>query len=89
MPNLRAVLCSLKVPFAGQQNENVKFQRHLKDNTNLKLPEKRGGGGLKMSLVWKITTISCRTDLRALEPVSNSLIFRPLYRMVVRNVLLM
>ena len=37
-----------------------------------------------MSLSGKITTINCRIDLRAIEPVSNSLIFRPLYRMVVR-----
>ena len=26
------------VPFAGQKNEKVKFQRHLKDNPNLELP---------------------------------------------------
>ena len=26
------------VPFAGQKNEKVKFQLHLKDNTNLELP---------------------------------------------------
>ena len=32
-------------------------------------------------------TISCRIDLGAIEPVSNSLIFRPLYRMVVRFML--
>ena len=36
-----------------------------------------------MSLSGKITTISCRIDLRAIEPVSNIMIFRPLYRMVV------
>ena len=40
-----------------------------------------------MSLNGKITTNSCRIDLRAIEPVSNSLIFRPLYRMVVRFML--
>ena len=40
-----------------------------------------------MSLSGKITTISCRIDLRAIEPVSNSLIFRPLYQMVVRFML--
>ena len=40
-----------------------------------------------MSLSGKITTISCRIDLRAIEPVSNCLIFRPFYRMVVRFVL--
>ena len=26
------------LPFAGPKNEKVKFQRHLKDNTNLELP---------------------------------------------------
>ena len=36
-----------------------------------------------MSLSGKIMTISCLIDLRAIEPVSNSLIFRPLYRMVI------
>ena len=36
-----------------------------------------------MSLGGKITTISCRIYLRAIEPVSKSLIFRPLYRMVM------
>ena len=40
-----------------------------------------------MSLSGKITTISCRIDLRAIEPVSNSLIFRPLYQMVVHFML--
>ena len=40
-----------------------------------------------MSLSGKITTISCRIDLGAIEPVSNNLIFRPLYRMVVRFML--
>ena len=40
-----------------------------------------------MSLSWKITTISCRIDLRTIEPVSNGLIFRPLYRMVVHFML--
>ena len=43
-------------PFCRPKNENVKFQRHLKDNTNLELPSKEGG--LKMSLNGKITTIS-------------------------------
>ena len=41
-----------------------------------------------MSLSRKIMTIiSCQIDLRAIEPVSNSLIFRPLYRMVVHFML--
>ena len=40
-----------------------------------------------MSLSGKITTISCRIDLGSIEPLSNSLIFRPLYRMVVRFML--
>ena len=40
-----------------------------------------------MSLSGKITTISCRIDLRAIEPVSNSLIFRPLHHRVVRFML--
>ena len=31
------------VPFAGQKNEKVKFQRHLKDNTNLELSLKKRG----------------------------------------------
>ena len=31
-----------------------------------------------MSLSGKITTISCRSDLRTIEPVSNSLIFQTL-----------
>ena len=26
------------LPFAGPKNEKGKFQRHLKDNTNLELP---------------------------------------------------
>ena len=29
---------TIYVPFAGQKNEKVKFQLHLKDNTNLELP---------------------------------------------------
>ena len=67
---------SLKVlcPICRPKNEKVKFQRHLKDNTKLELPLKKGG--LKMSLSGKITTISCRIDLGAIEPVSNSLIFQ-------------
>ena len=40
-----------------------------------------------MSLSGKITIISCQIDLGAIEPVSNGLIFRPLYRMVVRFML--
>ena len=40
-----------------------------------------------MSLSGKITTISCQIDLRAIEPVSSSLIFRPLYGMDVRFML--
>ena len=40
-----------------------------------------------MSLSGKITNISCQIDLRAIEPVSNSLIFRPLHRMVLRFML--
>ena len=62
------------VPFAGQKNEKVKFQLHLKDNTNLQLPLKEWG--LKMSLSGKITTISCQIDLGAIEPKSNSLDFQ-------------
>ena len=33
------------VPFAGPKNEKVKFQLHLKDNTNLELPH-RGLSGI-------------------------------------------
>ena len=40
-----------------------------------------------MSLSGKITTISCQIDLSANKSVSNSLIFRTLYRIVVRFVL--
>ena len=40
-----------------------------------------------MSLSGIITTISCQNDLKAIEPVNKSLIFRPLYRMVVRFML--
>ena len=40
-----------------------------------------------MFLSGRITTISCRIDLSATKLVSNSLLFRPLYRMVVRFVL--
>ena len=40
-----------------------------------------------MSLTGKITTISSQIDLRAIEPVSSSLIFRTLYRMVIRFML--
>ena len=40
-----------------------------------------------MPLSGKITTISCRIDLGVIKPLSNSLIFRPLYRMVVRFML--
>ena len=36
-----------------------------------------------MSSRWKITTISCRIDLGAIEPVSNFMIFRPLYKFYV------
>ena len=57
----------------------------MKDNTNLELCSK--WKGLKMSLSGKITNISCQIDLRAIEPASKSLIFRPLYRMVVRFML--
>ena len=60
--------------FQANKNEKVKFQQHLKDNTNLELPLKKGG--LKMSLSGKITTISYQIDLRAIEPVSNSLDFQ-------------
>ena len=31
-------ISSVNVPFAGQKNEKVNFQRHLKDITNLELP---------------------------------------------------
>ena len=57
----------------------------LKDNTNLELSYQKGD--LKMSLSGKIMNISCKINLRAIVPVSNSLIFRPLYRMVVRFML--
>ena len=40
-----------------------------------------------MSLSGKITTIISQIDLGAIEPISNSLDFRPLYRMVVRFML--
>ena len=44
----------------GPQNEKVKFQGHLKNNTNLELPQKRKG--LKMSVSGKIMTISCQIN---------------------------
>ena len=69
----------------AKKNEKVKFKRHLKDNTNLELPSKRKG--LKMSFDRKIMSISCRIDFSDCNPFSNILIFRPLYRMVVRFVL--
>ena len=32
----------------ARKNEKVKFQRHLKDDTNLELPlKKKGGGGVE------------------------------------------
>ena len=40
-------------------------------------------GGLENVFKWENNNISCRIDLRAIEPISNSLIFRPMYRMVV------
>ena len=51
------VLC----PISGQKNEKVKFQRHLKDNTNFELSLKKGS--LKMSLSGKITTIVESTEV--------------------------
>ena len=75
------VLC----PICRPEKEKVKYQRHLKDNTNSELPSKQVG--LKMAFSEKITTISCRIDLSDCNHLSNSLIFRPFYRMVVRFVL--
>ena len=40
-----------------------------------------------MSSSGKIKTISCQIDLGAIEPISNSLDFRPLYRIVIRFML--
>ena len=40
-----------------------------------------------MACSGKITTITCRIDLSDCNYLSNSLIFRPFYRMVVRFVL--
>ena len=68
------------------KNEKVKFQLHLKDNTNLELPSKRKD--LKMAWRWKISTISCQIDLSDCNDLSNSLTFRPFYWRVVRYVLL-
>ena len=73
-------ICGLKTelnyPFKGTMShlqakkmKKVKFQLHLKDNTNLELP-------LKMSSSGKIMTISCQIDFRAIEPKSNSLDFQ-------------
>ena len=58
----------------AKKNEKVKFQWHLKDNTNLELPLKKWG--LKMPLSGKITTISCQIDLGAIEPIRTSLDFQ-------------
>ena len=59
----------------AKKNEKVKlpmaFERH---DTNLELPLKKGG--LKVSLIGKITTISCQIDLGAIEPISHSLDFQ-------------
>ena len=73
------------VPFASQKNEKMKFQRHMKDNTNLELSSKQKG--LKMSLSGKIASISCQIDFNDCNHFSNSLIFRPLYQMVLSFVM--
>ena len=54
-------------------------------NTNLELLSKRQG--MKTAFSVKIMTISCRIDLSDRNHLSNNLIFRPFYRMVVRLVL--
>ena len=37
----------------AKKNEKVKFQRHLKDNTNLELPLKKKGGGVENVVKWE------------------------------------
>ena len=76
---LKAIL-RYYVQLAGQTNEKVKFPRHLKDNTDFKLPSK--WNGLKRN----ITTISGRIDLSDCNRLSYSLIFKTYYRMVERFV---
>ena len=38
---------------AKKKYEKVKFQRHLKVNTNLELSLKKGGGGLENVFKWE------------------------------------
>ena len=71
----------------GPKNEKVKFQRHLTDNTDWEVLLKQKGLKMAISFSGKIMTISCQIDLSDCKHASNSLIFRPFYRMVVRFVL--
>ena len=57
----------------------------MKDNTNLAPSSKREG--LKIAFNMKIMTTSCRIDLTDCNHLSNSLVFKSFYRMVVCFVL--
>ena len=65
--------------FISIRNTSVMYLHHSKRSWFLTF------AGQKIKI--RLTTICCRIDLRAIEPVSNGLIFRPLYRMVVRFML--
>ena len=50
-------------------NEKVRFQRRLKDNTNLEIPppNKGGGGGLKKDFKWENNEYQLSNRLKCYE----------------------